>query len=58
MKTKITLLNGEKYILDGDPQDYMNKMQNGLGVITVETIDVGPKTIDPYDIVMFEKVND
>ncbi|MBO1909710.1 hypothetical protein [Sporosarcina sp. 6E9] len=57
MKTKITLLNKDVHILEGDPQKVMNELQNGNGGLTVETT-TGPKTIDPYDIVMFENVSE
>ncbi len=45
------------HILEGDPQKVMNELQNGNGGLTVETT-TGPKTIDPYDIVMFENVSE
>ena len=58
MKTAITLMNGEEYVLDGNPQELMNKMQKSNGDITVEIVGAGSKTIDVYDIVTFKELVD
>lgn len=54
VKTKITMLNGDQHILDGHPMDFINKIQNGHGKITIESIDVGSKSINTHDIVTCE----
>ncbi|CAM3047370.1 hypothetical protein FITA111629_00385 [Filibacter tadaridae] len=56
MKTKITVVNGEVYILDGHPLDYM-KLVGGLGRAKKTTLEVAPgKTIKMRDIVTFQEV--
>lgn len=56
LKTKITLVTGEKYLLDGSPEDFVKDLQNESGVIVNKYITVAPQIyVNTSHIVKIEK---
>lgn len=59
MKTKITIVTGEEFILEGNVGDFVNNLTNQLGVFITKIVKVNTETfINTSHIVKIERVED